>query len=410
MANKKIIGNVVGVPNPKPDWNQDDESKANCILNKPDVYTKAEIDDMLAPVISTTYGVLIDLSNNNPETALTYTNDAVGMVGGSSAWYQMNIFNKIKPCLFKNGEVVGYLNPDNFAQFEDGSDADITSGNVGDVMIEIPKIGYRILKSGTALTVHITDEPNRAGYSYKAHTRADEGDRDKLYVGAFLGSKMSSKLYSLSGKTPLCDESIESIGGYAKTKGWGYDILSFYPLVLLQCLYLIMYKNLNSQSALGMGYVNGTDIKNTGATIDKGMDYGTLDSTKQMKFLGMEDFWGNLNQFIYGCYIDDNAHLLVATDSFNPTGEGYTDVGEISPYSTGGYMSEPQGNNNAGFMARYVRGSSSTYFSDYALVGKNRIPVFGGCYVHGDAAGAFRINMIEPTNKGIYFGARLMYL
>ena len=61
----------------------------------------------------------------------------------------MSIFNKIKPCLFKNGAVVGYLNPDNFAQFADGTAADITSGNNGDVMIEIPKTGYKISKSGT---------------------------------------------------------------------------------------------------------------------------------------------------------------------------------------------------------------------------------------------------------------------
>lgn len=361
-------------------------------------------------VTYTTYGVSIDLSNSNPETSVTYTDDAVGMSGGSSAWYKMSIFNKIKPCLFKDGKVVGYLNPDNFTQFSDGSDADITSGDAGDVMIEIPKIGYRILKNGTSLSVYITDEPNREGFSYKAHTRTIEGDRDKLYVGAFLGSVTNSKLYSLSGKIPHYNEKIYVMGGRANSKGLGYDILSYYPLMLLQCLYLIMYKNLNSQTALGRGYVNGSTVKNTGATIDKGMNYGTPDSTEQMKFLGIEDFWGNLNQFIYGCYIDDNAHLLVATDSFNLQATGYTDIGEISPYSTGGYMSEPQGNNNAGFMVRYVRGSSSTYFSDYALVEKNRIPVFGGCYVHGDAAGVFRINMIDPTNDGIYFGARLMFL
>ena len=76
-----------------------------------------------------TYGVSIDLSNSNPETAVTYTDDAVGMVAGSPDWYKMSIFNKIKPCLFKNGAVVGYLNPDNFAQYADGSAADISSGD-----------------------------------------------------------------------------------------------------------------------------------------------------------------------------------------------------------------------------------------------------------------------------------------
>ena len=362
------------------------------------------------PSIYATYGVSIDLSNSNPETSVTYTDGAVGMVGGSADWYEKKIFNKIRPCLFKNGKVVGYLNPNNFAQFVDGSAADISSGDAGDVMIEIPKIGYRILKSGASVSVHITDEPNRAGFSYKAHTRTNEGDRDKLYVGAFLGSVTNSKLYSISGKAPRYNEKIDVFGGYAKTKGWGYDILSFYPLTLLQCLYLIMYKNLNSQAVLGKGYVNGSKVKTTGATIDKGMNYGTADSTEQMKFLGIEDFWGNLNQFIYGCYINNDFHLLVATESFNYNGTGYTDMGKMSVKSSGGYMKEPQGNNDGGFIVYSIGGSSSTYFADYAMLGTNLIPVFGGCYAHGDAAGAFRINMLDPTNSGVYFGARLMFL
>lgn len=44
MENKnKIIGNIVGVPNPKSDWSQNDETKADYIKNKPplDVYANA---------------------------------------------------------------------------------------------------------------------------------------------------------------------------------------------------------------------------------------------------------------------------------------------------------------------------------------------------------------------------------
>ena len=111
--------------------------------------TKQDIEEVKKLINSfhpVTYGVSIDLTNSNPETAVTYTDDAVGMVAGSTDWYKMRIFKDIKPCLFKNGSVVGYLNPDNFAQFEDGTKADITSGNAGDVMIEIPKIGYKISK------------------------------------------------------------------------------------------------------------------------------------------------------------------------------------------------------------------------------------------------------------------------
>ena len=47
MEHKKIIGGLVGVPNPRPDWNQNDKTKADYIKNKPKVYTKYEVDSLL---------------------------------------------------------------------------------------------------------------------------------------------------------------------------------------------------------------------------------------------------------------------------------------------------------------------------------------------------------------------------
>lgn len=47
MENKKIIGGLVGVPNPRSDWNQNDPTKADYIKNRPEVYTKSEIDTQI---------------------------------------------------------------------------------------------------------------------------------------------------------------------------------------------------------------------------------------------------------------------------------------------------------------------------------------------------------------------------
>lgn len=40
----KVIGNIVGVPNPKSDWNQTDETKADFINNKPTKLSQFEND------------------------------------------------------------------------------------------------------------------------------------------------------------------------------------------------------------------------------------------------------------------------------------------------------------------------------------------------------------------------------
>ena len=57
---------------------------------------------------------------------------------------------QLSRCLFKDGGVVvGYLNPNNYAQFEDGSAADITSGTDGDVMVEFPKMYIKISRDAS---------------------------------------------------------------------------------------------------------------------------------------------------------------------------------------------------------------------------------------------------------------------
>lgn len=365
-----------------------------------------------------TYGVSVDLSNSNPETAVTYIDDAVSMVAGSPEWYKAGIFKHIKPCLLKNGAVVGYLDPDNFAQLTDGTAADITSGYSGDVMIEIPKIGYRISKSRNTLTVQVTDNPGDRDFCYKAHTREEEGDRDKLYIGAFLGTE-NGGLRSLAGAEPLSAKSLAAFRRYAQARGAGYDLLSFYPLTLLQCLYLIMYKNLNSQAALGMGYVGGSKQEQhcmkTGATADKGMSYGTEDPMEQMKFLGMEDFWGNLRQWVDGLIVKHSG-CLTAMKNFNDTGDGYTDIGTPGNYFAG-YMTAPWGKSDAGFIMGSHGGSSSTYFSDfsdcatYSYTDTALAAVFGGGFVDRTEAGAFSLRTsIAPDYAGDSLGGRLMFL
>ena len=359
------------------------------------------------------YGVAIDLTNSNPKTAVTYTDDAVGMTGGAAAWDSMNIFKDIKPCVLKNGVVQYYLNPNDFTKKADGSAADITSGNDGDVMIEIPKTGFLISTVGNILTVKVTDDPNNPNFKYYAHTRKTEGDRSKLYIGAYLGWKDgSNKLRSLSGKTPTASQTIGTFRTQAKANGSGYDLVSFYPLTLLQCLYLIKYKNLDSQTALGRGYVDGNSAAtNTGGTNQKGMFFGETTGKQQMKFLGIEDFWGNLRWWIDGLFSDSNRNIKTAFQNFNDTGSGYTDRGQGATSDIGNYMSKPQGTSQTGFIAKEISGSASTYFCDCATLFASHLPSFGGHWDVGSDAGAFCLFVnFSASDSHSVLGGRLMYL
>ena len=358
------------------------------------------------------YGVTINLSNSNSANAVTYTDDAVGMTGGSSTWDSLPIFKDIKPCVMVNGVVQYYLNPNDFTKKADGNTADITTvGN--DVMIEIPKVGFKISTSGSTLTIKVTDNPNAGsdGFKYYAHTRTTEGDCNKLYIGAYAGYVSSSKLYSSSDKTQTVSQTIGTFRTQAQARGSGYDLISFYPLTLLQCLFIIRYKSIDSQTALGKGYVDASAKSSTGATNTNGMYYGTTSGTVHVKFAGIEDFWGNVYYWIDGLYSDSNRNILTAFKDFNDTGSGYTSRGQGASSNLSGYMSKPQGTTESGFVAKETNGSTTTYFADYAYLYASGLPCFGGNWNDGDYAGAFRLNVnYSASNSGSNLGGRLMYL
>jgi hypothetical protein len=384
---------------PYSDKNQVNVSENNRISGVPQAYK--------------TFGVSIDLTNQNPETAVTYTDDAVGMTAGSSTWDSMAIFKDIKPCVLKNGVVQYYLNPNDFTKKADGSAADITSGNDGDVMIEIPKTGFSITTNGNYIDVKVTGNPNNAAFKYYAHSRAAEGDRQKLYIGAYKGYKDgSNKLRSLSGKAPTVSQTIGTFRTQAQANGSGYDMLSFYPLTLIQCLYLIKYKNLDSQITIGRGYVDeNTTAIATGGTDKKGMDFGETTGKLQMKLFGLEDFWGNVWEWIDGLFCDSSRNIKTAFQGFNDTGNGYTSRGQGATSDIGGYMSKPQGTSEAGFIAKEASGSSTTYFADYASLSAGYLPIFGGYWNTGADAGAFLLYMIySASGSSPSLGGRLMYL
>ena len=355
------------------------------INDKPYIYNDKEKVWSPLQIGYVTYGVQVDLSNSNPSTSCTYTDDAVGMTPGTS-WLDQLIFKDIKPCLFNiqtNG-VADYLNPNDFGvSATTGSPVPITNAAYS-VMIEFPKIGYKISKNGTTLNVQITNDPNKNGFSYKAFTRDTEGDRDKLYIGAYLGSSSTETgLRSLSGATPsrfttfaAARDSVRNI------EVDGYDLIGFNQLTLLQCLYLIMYKNLNSQTALGWGYwmsdQSGESIPTNGSTNSKGMCFGAQNLTNSVKFLGIENIYcaGVYSQLIDGVKISNDGHLLVGTKNFNNDGTGYTQTSSTVT-SDGGPVSDVVGTNEAGFIGKKFTGSTSTYFCDIGAVAYNSQMEFG---------------------------------
>ena len=376
------------------------------------------------PEKKVTYGIAIAKSNSDPSLSVSYTDDAVNFIPSSgnngnfidNGWKSRFPFNKIKPCLLKNGALQYYLNPNDFTKKMNGTESDITSGADGDVMIEFPKIWYSITQDDNFIYVRYSNTEQIGftdwGMSYKGVVK------ERFYIGAYFGSDVDGKLCSLSGKTPINSLTIGNMRLKAQTKGNGYEQLSWNKLIMLQILYLVRFKNLDSQTALGNGYTVGSSMTNTGATDNKGMNYGdTIGS--QIKFCGIEDFWGNLFQLVDGFVLNaDGAgnivrgNIAVSDGNYNDTAAGYS-LEKSGATSINGGISAVMETNKLGFTIAGSSGSSNTYFCDYGHLlntGSFKFPVFGGNYVTKALGGVFYLRAFwGAADSATAVSGRLIY-
>jgi len=361
-----------------------------------------EREDTIDPRDVITYGVRVDYTNPNPYHSVSYTNDAVTMVGGSNMWDTAPIFRDIRPCMLQNGAVMYYLNPNNFEQRADGTPADL-SGADGDVMIEFPKMGLRIDTTGDFLTVQVTNNPDATWARYWAFTGGGvEGDRNRLYLAAYQGSLIDGQLRSVSGVVPPEPSNFTNQRVTALARGAGYSLLGFYQWTLIQALFLIRYKNLNSQQALGNGVtfdavVNQTRMMN-GTMNQQGMYYANPVTPFEIKCFGIEHLWGHLARALDGIITTPERRLLIGTHNFNNIGAGYTDFGHTTDHigddawNQVGFMTRVRGNNETAFFPAAIGGSSTTFFSDRVSFGSDASFFFrvGGTNTMRYEAGIFQ--------------------
>ncbi|UGB31718.1 hypothetical protein [Metabacillus sp. B2-18] len=384
-----------------------------------DIFDKKS-DAQATPRAVQIYGVKIDTTNSNPATALTYTDNAIGFTpanGNNGAfsygsWADKFPFNQIKPCVLKSNLTVNYyLNPNDYTKKLDGSVADITSGAAGDVMVEFPKLWWKLEKIGTDLYVRYADAQIDSSWKCLAHKRGVT-DKDKVYLSAYMGTTISSKLRSLSGKTPTTTQTIGAFRTQAQANGAGFDQMAYYQLLMLQVLFVIMFKSRDSQAALGRGYVDGnTAAIATGGANTKGLFYGETTGKFQNKFCGIEDFWGNSYYWVDGFYSDASRNMLIGTQNFNDTGSGYTNYGQGATADIGGYISDVQGGTETGFVIKASAGSASTHYPDYGNLSASRLPCFGGYWPDASYAGAFQLDVkYSAADSSSYIGGRLLAL
>ena len=354
----------------------------------------------------TIYGVKILEDNSNPFTCATYIEKATGMSSANSTslgeWENKWPFNKIRIVGFKNGKVVKEIKKENKKQYIDGTSV----LNDVDVMIEVPKIYWKFTNIENGYELRISNAKIEGSDCY-AH-KVGGVEKDFIYVGAYLGHYENGKLRSRSGVSPTTDTTLTTFRTYANNAGNGYQQLNWFTLMLLQILYLITYKNLNSQAALGQG-ISQASKNNTGGADLKGFVYGSNNQNEQICFLGIEDFYGNVFQSIDGIYCDKNYNILINND--NKDFSNNTENIYKHKLLTLGSISKVHHTNKSGFLPLENTGSSSSYYSDRGIVKENSFLRFGGSWSFGTPVGAFCFYLdTDVSSKISSLGSRLVYL
>ena len=268
-----------------------------------------------------TLGFKLDMNNTDPNSGFTYTDDAVGMsplacarssgecnYGSWDPGY-FSEFLGIRPCIYRNGKVVCYLDPNNYALDEDGNSVNIGSNMDGDVMVEFKKRWYRYFTDASGnLCFQVSDIDRSSDGFVTTAFLAEDGTGtgvNAFYYGAYGGYVDSnSKLRSVSGVLNSVNISFGSFRDYTANAGTGYTIESFMKRMYINGLLMLVTKGRDSKQSIGNGLGREHTPNNrlvSGTMNNKGLFYGRNDiSTVGCKVFGIENYWGNSWNLING--------------------------------------------------------------------------------------------------------------
>ena len=405
-------------------------------------YSKKEIDEKMK-IPGVIYGFHIDPGESDPSAAVTYLEDAVGMTPAAMD-YTAGTFNygswakaffMPKPCMLKyDGTVDYYLDPNDYTKKEDGTTAsDVANTDYeGNAMMEWGQNGYKIwykivpTDSNNGADVYISNKQQDTDYHCWSFYDCDGTIKDHFYTAIYNGSKISSKLRSLSGQTcstytnMSTEYSLATANNTTSSVHWCME--TYADWVLINLLLILISKSLNSQTAFGYGYAyNNPSAISTGTGDTKGLFWGESTGEYLVKVFGMENRWGNILRRIVGWNINSGVSaikLTYGTDD-GSTKTGYNTTGSATGYlmsgvtlTSSGYISKQYFSDKGFFTPAAVSGSDSTYYSDYnySVSSSGFAALVGGYWSDGLYAGAFCVSLSgSPSRSYSYFGSSVSF-
>jgi hypothetical protein len=361
----------------------------------------------------------------------------------------------MKRCLLlDNGTVNYYLDPTDSTLKATGGAADLTGAD-GMIMVEIPKFYTKREVVGNVTTWSISDKPV-TGFAVHPAFIKDGVEVDKRYYGAYDAcyfeassstyksglnldaltvDTANDKLASVAGIYPIIGVTRATCRSLAANRGTGWRQADFWLVQAVQMLYLTEYGTFRSQSVLGDGNTNGSyvgsssdqnqsphtiagasnSIGNGSTNTTTGAGVNAKPGTSFMSYRGIENFYGNCNNWIDGfnigaSSINYSAWVSNTTADFaDNVATNYTNLGTMLSTSNT-FVKDVLAIDNA-FLPSVGGGSSTSFLADnYFVSTGNRVALFGGAAVSGVGAGAFRWNLsLDSSFRDRTLGSRLSY-
>lgn len=289
------------------------------------------------------FGLGYNPEETDPSLAITYTNDNASFASAYmdyatdtfnyGSWdFEPGTFFMPKPCVLnKDGTVRYYLNPENYGQKADGTaieSMDVLKSSGANMMMEWLAIytshthnystGYiGIQISNVPISGSGTNKPPISNFA--APGKYDwrnpyELYGNKFYTAIFPGGTVSetgNTIRSLSEIKPYYNNTTAAnMKAYAEMNNvdpsmpcWSGEPSC--DSELISFLLVLMGKSTDCQKIFGMGELSASsnDSFLSGSLNDKGMFYGSSDSSKPVKVFGMESLWGGLPRYVLGYFL-----------------------------------------------------------------------------------------------------------
>ena len=327
-----------------------------------------------------------------------------------------------------NGTINAYYGDAGYA--EDGSN--------GQVMVKIPKFYYKVTPASNGgldgvnirkCTWEISDSADDGFTLHPAFYDASGNEIDYFLYGAFdaVGQNSSGtygtsynttsdKLSSVAGSSMLPTNSLTRATArtMATNRGSGWYSAGVKQTMAVQMLMSVEY-GFNSQIGIGQGVVSVSAATYAGQTTGN-VTSGTQDNkTTPVNWRGIENFWGNIFDWIDGLNINNRILYFCNSYTFvDDTSTGYTQIGFNLPSSNDfisalGYDS----NNDWIMLPSEVSGASATSaIGDYCYSSSGwRVAQLGGRWSSDSGAGAFYLGCSDQASSaGTHVGARVMFI